>query len=75
MGKISVLEEKLFWKGKTGVNSVFQVLSAHFAIDFDVYQIRHKNDQLIDLNNPSLYEPIEKIDELGKSIAKLFKRK
>ncbi len=28
-----------------------------------------------DLNNPSLIEPIEKIDELGKTIARLFKRK
>lgn len=28
-----------------------------------------------DLNNPSLIEPIEKIDELGKNIARLFKRK
>lgn len=33
------------------------------------------NDELIDLNNPSLIEPIEKIDELGKNIARLFKRK
>ena len=28
-----------------------------------------------DFNNPSLIEPIEKIDELGKTIARLFKRK
>ncbi|HCE56272.1 MAG TPA: sodium:proton antiporter [Prolixibacteraceae bacterium] len=33
------------------------------------------NDESIDLNNPSLIEPIEKIDELGKNIARLFKRK
>ena len=29
----------------------------------------------IDLNNPSLKEPIEKLDEIGKNIAKLFRRK
>jgi len=28
-----------------------------------------------DFSNPSLIEPIEKIDELGKTIARLFKRK
>lgn len=33
------------------------------------------NDESIDLNNPSLIEPIEKIDELGKNIARLFRRK
>ncbi len=32
-------------------------------------------DERVDLNNPSLIEPIEKIDELGKTIARLFKRK
>jgi len=32
-------------------------------------------DERVDLNNPSLMEPIEKIDELGKTIARLFKRK
>ena len=30
---------------------------------------------MIDLKNPSLLEPIEKVDEIGKSIAKLFKYK
>lgn len=29
----------------------------------------------VDLKNPSLLEPIEKLDEIGKTIAKLFKRK
>mgnify|MGYP004701005007 CR=1 FL=1 len=29
----------------------------------------------VDLNNPSLIEPIEKIDEIGKTIARLFRRK
>jgi len=29
----------------------------------------------VDLKNPSLMEPMEKLDEIGKNIAKLFKRK
>lgn len=29
----------------------------------------------IDLTNPSLLEPLEKIDEIGKTIAKIFKRR
>lgn len=33
------------------------------------------NEEGVDLNNPSLVEPIEKFDELGKTIAKLFRRK
>ena len=32
-------------------------------------------DERVDLNNPSLVEPIEKIDEIGKTIARLFRRK
>jgi len=28
-----------------------------------------------DLNNPSMLEPIEKLDEIGKTIAKIFRRK
>lgn len=38
-------------------------------------QIGIKDKDTIDLNNPSLTEPIEKLDELGKNIAKLFRRK
>ncbi len=30
---------------------------------------------LFDLKNPSILEPIEKLDEIGKTIAKIFKRK
>jgi hypothetical protein len=32
-------------------------------------------DESVDLNNPSLIEPMEKIDEIGKTIARLFRRK
>ncbi len=30
---------------------------------------------LIDMNNPSLIEPMERLDVLGKNIARLFSRK
>jgi hypothetical protein len=29
----------------------------------------------IDLTNPTFIEPLEKLDEIGKTIAKIFKRK
>ena len=29
----------------------------------------------IDLKNPTFIEPIEKLDEIGKTIAKIFKQK
>lgn len=38
-------------------------------------QIGIIDNEAIDLNNPSLTEPIEKLDEIGKIIAKLFQRK
>ncbi|MBD0849560.1 cation:proton antiporter [Maribacter arenosus] len=38
-------------------------------------QIGITDNEIIDLNNPSLTEPIEKLDEIGKNIAKLFHRK
>lgn len=38
-------------------------------------QIGVKDNETIDLNNPSLTEPIEKLDEIGKNITKLFRRK
>ncbi len=38
-------------------------------------QIGVKDYDTIDLNNPSLTEHIEKLDELGKNISKIFRRK
>lgn len=35
---------------------------------------RRANDDAFELNNPSLIEPIEKLDELGKNILKLFRK-
>ena len=38
-------------------------------------QVNERQIKKTDLNYPSLLEPIEKLDEIGKSIAGLFKRK
>jgi Kef-type K+ transport system membrane component KefB len=38
-------------------------------------QLGSSDDSTIGFRNPSLLEPINKLDELGKSISKLFKRK
>ena len=38
-------------------------------------QIGVKENEVSELINPSLTEPIEKLDEIGKNIAKLFRRK
>jgi Kef-type K+ transport system membrane component KefB len=38
-------------------------------------QIGIKDNEAIDLNNPSLIEPIENLEVIGKKIAKLFKHK
>ncbi len=38
-------------------------------------QVGVKDNDITNLNNPSLAEPFEKLDELGKIIAKLLKRK
>jgi hypothetical protein len=38
-------------------------------------QLGISENGMIDFKNPSLLEPIEKVDEIGKTIAKLFKRK
>lgn len=37
------------------------------------YGVSENNE--LDLNNPSLMEPVERLDELGKTIARLFKAK
>jgi Kef-type K+ transport system membrane component KefB len=38
-------------------------------------QIGVVDNETIDLNNPSMLEPMEKLDEIGKNITRLFKRK
>ena len=38
-------------------------------------QIDVTDSTIIDFKNPSLLQPIEKLDEIGKTIAKIFKRK
>jgi hypothetical protein len=38
-------------------------------------QIGIDDNEIMDLNNPSLVEPIEKLDEIGKTIGKLFRKR
>lgn len=54
------------------LNHYFQTNS--FILVFPV-QLDVAAKNTINLNNPSMLEPIEKLDELGKTITKLFKRK
>ncbi len=56
----------------TYLNKYFQ--SNSFILIYPMQHGINDNDE-IDLNNPSLIEPIEKLDEIGKNILKLFRRK
>jgi len=56
----------------TYLNKYFQGNS--FILVYPMQQ-RVVDNEEIDLNNPSLIEPIEKLDEIGKNILKLFRRK
>jgi len=56
----------------TYLNKYFQGNS--FILIYPMQQGVVDNEK-IDLNNPSLIEPIEKLDEIGKNIMKLFRRK
>jgi len=54
------------------LNKYFQ--SNSFILVYPM-QIGVTDNETIDLNNPSLLEPIEKLDEIGKNITRLFRRK
>ena len=53
------------------LNKYFQ--SNSFIIIYPV-QSGVTDQDMIDYNNPSLLEPIERVDEIGKTLAKFFKR-
>ncbi|MCM4151717.1 cation:proton antiporter [Arenibacter sp. N53] len=59
--------------------NVPEYLNKHFRSNSFILiypiQIGVTDNETIDLNNPSLTESIEKLDSLGKNIAKLFRRK
>ena len=61
------------------MNKIPSYLNKYFQLNslILVYpmQIGVSDNETIDLNNPSMLEPIEKLDEIGKNIAKLFRRK
>lgn len=52
------------------LNNYFQMNSFIFPIQAGV-----EGNKDIDLTNPSLFESIERLDEIGKTIAGMFKRK
>ncbi|MBS4060171.1 MAG: cation:proton antiporter [Bacteroidetes bacterium] len=54
------------------LNKYFQTNS--FILVYPM-QIGVVDNETIDLNNPSMLEPMEKLDEIGKNITRLFKRK
>ena len=59
------------------MNNVAGYLNKYFSSNsfILVYPMQRKvNDDVFDLNNPSMVEPIEKLDELGKNILKLFRK-
>jgi Kef-type K+ transport system membrane component KefB len=61
------------------MNKIPSYLNKYFQLNslILVYpmQIGVSDNETIDLNNPSMLEPIEKLDEIGKNIARLFRRK
>jgi nucleotide-binding universal stress UspA family protein len=61
------------------MHSIPAYLNAYFTLNSFILvyprQLSVDTGSDIDLNNPSLHEPIEKLDELGRTIAKLFRRK
>jgi len=62
-----------------GMNNIPSYLNKYFQANsfILVYPMQQgvMDNEEIDLNNPSLIEPIEKLDEIGKNILKLFRRK
>lgn len=38
-------------------------------------QLGVKDSSSIDLKNPTIIEPLQKLDEIGKNIAKIFRQK
>lgn len=56
----------------TQLNKYFQ--SNNFILIYPM-QLGVNDKSSIDLKNPSILEPIEKLDEIGKNIARLFKKK
>jgi len=54
------------------LNQYFQSISIILIYPM---QIGVNGDEYTDKNNPSLNEPLEKLDEIGKNLARLFRRK
>ncbi len=62
-----------------GMRKVSEVINTHFSNNSLILiyptQMEESGDILMGLNNPSLLQPIEKLDEIATNIAKIFKPK
>ena len=76
---IIILSRKHEISYQANMNNVPKYLNKYFSENsfILIYPMQHISGQpqKIDLNYPSLLEPIEKLDEIGKTIAGLFRRK
>jgi Kef-type K+ transport system membrane component KefB/nucleotide-binding universal stress UspA family protein len=59
-------------KVPTYLNKYFQ--ASNFILIYPI-QAGINDYESIDLKNPSVHEPLERLDEIGKTLAKLFKKK
>jgi Kef-type K+ transport system membrane component KefB len=55
------------------LNRYFQ--THNFLLIYPIQSALYKDDEMMDLTNPSLIETIEKIDDIGKTVAGIFRRK
>ncbi len=62
-----------------GMRKVSEVINTHFSNNSLILiyptQMEESGDILMGLNNPSVLQPIEKLDEIANNIAKIFKPK
>ncbi len=62
-----------------GMRKVSEVINTHFSNNSLILiyptQMEESGDILMGLNNPSLLQPIEKLDEIANNITKIFKPK
>ncbi len=70
-------------KDKPSYNSAMPRIPAHLNKYFEDYsyiliypmQVGVGETSMMDISNPTILEPLEKLDEIGKTIAKIFRKK
>jgi hypothetical protein len=70
-------------KDKPSYNSAMPRIPAHLNKYFEDYsyiliypmQVGVAETSMMDISNPTILEPLEKLDEIGKTIAKIFRKK